>query len=110
MTAHALVQAGARVVMLEAGLCGLPVVAADLEGIRDVVREGENGVLVESGDAEAFAAAIMEIGGNRSRLDDASGRAVEWTGRRFSWAVVVEQYVDALRAASGAPGAMVHDG
>ena len=46
---------GFGVVMLEAGLCGLPIVAAELEGIRDVVREGENGVLVSPGDAVAFA-------------------------------------------------------
>ena len=98
---------GFGVVMLEAGLCGLPIIAAELEGIRDVVREGENGVLIESGDADAFASVIREFGRDCARLEAASRRAVEETERRFSWAVVVEQYVEALRAASGAPRATI---
>src|SRR5690625_7613993 len=40
---------GFGVVMLEAGLSGLPVVASSLEGILDVVEEGNNGHLIESG-------------------------------------------------------------
>jgi phosphatidyl-myo-inositol dimannoside synthase len=92
---------GFGVVMLEAGLCGLPIVAAELEGIRDVVQEGENGVLVPSGDAAGFAAAIAAFASDRARLSEASRRASASTARRFSWGVVVEQYVQALKAASG---------
>ena len=45
---------GFGVVILEAGACGTPTVAAKLEGITDVITPGENGVLVENGHAEAF--------------------------------------------------------
>ena len=90
---------GFGVVMLEAGLSGLPIVAAELEGIRDVVREGENGVLVTPGDAAAFAAAIERLTSDRTRLAAASRKAATYTERRFSWNVVVEQYVQALRCA-----------
>jgi phosphatidylinositol alpha-1,6-mannosyltransferase len=92
---------GFGVVMLEAGLCGLPIVAADLEGIRDVVSEGENGVLVTPGDAEAFAATIEGFRSDRGRLERASALAVTSTAARFSWTLVVEQYVEALRQAVG---------
>lgn len=95
---------GFGVVMLEAGLSGLPIVAAELEGIRDVVREGENGVLVPSGDADAFVAAIDSFAGNPARLQRASVSARSATVRRFSWEVVVQQYVGALTAALGDRG------
>lgn len=98
---------GFGVVMLEAGLCGLPIVAAELEGIRDVVHEGENGLLLASGDAQAFAAAIEGFRSNPTRLEAASRAAADFTTRRFSWEVVVEQYVRALRAAQHVPAAGV---
>jgi glycosyltransferase involved in cell wall biosynthesis len=43
---------------VEALACGAPVVARDRGGARDIVRDGENGVLYEGGDAAALAAAV----------------------------------------------------
>ncbi|HEU0283660.1 MAG TPA: glycosyltransferase family 1 protein [Sphingomicrobium sp.] len=45
-------------VTLEAMACGLPVVAAEATGTTTLVRNGENGALVDPGDAEAFADAL----------------------------------------------------
>lgn len=46
-------------VTLEAMACALPVVAAAATGATSLVRDGETGVLVEPGDAEAMADAIQ---------------------------------------------------
>jgi len=46
-------------VTLEAMACGLPVIAAAATGATSLVRDGENGVLVEPGDTEAIADAIQ---------------------------------------------------
>ena len=89
---------GFGVVMLEAGLSGLPVIAARLEGIQDVVDEGRNGHLVPSGDAEAFRRAIMPYYENRSRLHHAALRAARYTADRFSWTAVANHYVQALQS------------
>jgi glycosyltransferase involved in cell wall biosynthesis len=45
-------------VTLESMACGLPVVAAVATGATSLVREGDTGVLVEPGDADAFADAL----------------------------------------------------
>jgi glycosyltransferase involved in cell wall biosynthesis len=51
-------------VLIEAGLCGVPVVSTPVEGIPEIVVDGETGLLVPVGDANPLAGAI------RSLLDD----------------------------------------
>jgi phosphatidylinositol alpha-1,6-mannosyltransferase len=87
---------GFGVVMLEAGLCGMPVLAAELEGISDVIREGENGNLVPTRDAEAFAATILRHRCDRPGLADASQRAAAHTAENFSWSAIAERFVGLL--------------
>ena len=44
--------------LLEAAACGLPIVTTDAVGCREVVRNGDNGLLVPVGDAQALAQAL----------------------------------------------------
>jgi starch synthase len=46
---------------------GLPVVATDVGGMRDMVVDGETGILVPQEDPDALAAALNRV------LDDAAG-------------------------------------
>jgi glycosyltransferase involved in cell wall biosynthesis len=48
-------------VLLEAGACGLPLVATDMPGCRDVVKDGWNGRLVPVRDAAALAEAVRGL-------------------------------------------------
>lgn len=84
---------GFGLVMLEAGLCGLPVIASDIEGIQDVIADGENGELVLSKSAEGFRAAVMRYYSDREGLAAASDRARLHTISRFGWTGVTERYV-----------------
>jgi phosphatidyl-myo-inositol dimannoside synthase len=88
---------GFGVVMLEAGVSGMPVIAADLEGIRDVVREGVTGHLVPTRDADAFAAAISRYR-DGAVLEAASVRAAEGVAQAFGWTAVADRYVEILRS------------
>jgi len=47
--------------LIEAGACGLPAVTTDVPGCRDVVRDGENGLLVPARDTGALADAIARL-------------------------------------------------
>jgi phosphatidyl-myo-inositol dimannoside synthase len=92
---------GFGVVMLEAGLCGMPVVAADLEGISDVIREGRNGHLVPSRDAAGFAAAILPYHRSRARVAEASRIAAVYTASRFGWPAIADRYLEILQEVVG---------
>jgi phosphatidylinositol alpha-1,6-mannosyltransferase len=89
---------GFGVVMLEAGQCGTPAVAARLEGIRDVITDGENGHLVEPEAPEGFIEAIGRYHQSPDALAAASERARQHTQSTFGWPAVAGQYVRVLRA------------
>jgi len=52
---------GFGIAALEAGSCGLPVIATNIEGMRDSVIDGKTGFLVEEGDAEGFLERIQNM-------------------------------------------------
>lgn len=60
---------GLPVSIVEALAAGLPVVSTRVTGIPEVVRHGENGLLVESGDARALAGAIESLMRDRALYD-----------------------------------------
>lgn len=71
-------QEGFGIVFLEAMAFGKPVVGCDAGGVSDVIREGENGFLVEYGDAETLAQRLTAL------LTDAElRRAMGERGRRL---------------------------
>ncbi len=47
--------------LLEAMACGLPCVATRVSGSEDIIRDGENGLLVESGQPEPLAEALYRM-------------------------------------------------
>ncbi len=92
---------GFGVVMLEAGLAGLPTVGAALEGILDVIAEGQNGHLVPTGDAAAFTAVLSRYAADRRALHALSASAAAYTRATFAWEAVAARYADVLREAGG---------
>jgi phosphatidylinositol alpha-1,6-mannosyltransferase len=89
---------GFGIVMLEAGACGLPTLAADLEGIRDVIDEGVNGWFAPTEDADAFAAKIQRLLDDPDALRAVSKRTAEYVKSTFRWDSTAERYLDVLRS------------
>jgi glycosyltransferase involved in cell wall biosynthesis len=70
---------GTPMVVLEAMASGIPVVAPALDGIREVLRDGEDAELVEGRDPNNFAARVLSLLDDPSRagtLAEAAGRKV----------------------------------
>ena len=83
---------GFGLVLIEAMAAGVPVVATDVPGIRDVVRHDLTGLLVPPDDPAALAAAI-----DRAVTDDALRRQLVAAARadvrrRFTWDTVLPAY------------------
>jgi len=90
---------GFGIVMLEAGACGAPTLAADLEGIRDVIEEGVNGWLAPSGDPGAFAGRIQALLEDPGMLRAVSRRTAEYVMSTFRWDSTAQRYLDVLAPA-----------
>jgi glycosyltransferase involved in cell wall biosynthesis len=85
---------GLPVAMLEAMLAGIPIVATEVEGVEEVVQNGENGLLVPPGDPEALSRTLIQLLQDRqssveyNRLEQlgAAGKATivtEYTAERM---------------------------
>ena len=61
--------------VIEAMLCGVPVVASVNRGHRELIKDAENGYLVQPDDAEAYAARILSLLQNRELYLDISQAA-----------------------------------
>jgi len=92
------------IVLLEAMAAGRPIVASNIPGYRSVLSHGREGLLVEPGDSEALAQALVRL------LRDPELRAQmaqqgEQTARKFAWekvaALVLEVYQQLLEKRSG---------
>jgi phosphatidylinositol alpha-1,6-mannosyltransferase len=88
---------GFGIVLLEAGQCGTPAIAARLGGIQDVITEGVNGHLVAPEDPDAFVKAIESYRGNPQALNAAAQRARRHTETTFGWSAVADTYRSVLR-------------
>jgi glycosyltransferase involved in cell wall biosynthesis len=73
--------------VLEAFAHGRAVVATPVAGVRDLVVDGVNGLLVPSGDVGALRAALARLSHERG-LAERLGRAGRETAAGFSWARV----------------------
>ncbi len=89
---------GMPLVLLEAMAMALPIVATNVTGSRDVVRDSENGLLVPYNDADAFRAALLRISSDPKlykKLSQTSRKMAE----QYSWSKVAAQFKNIYKAA-----------
>lgn len=47
--------------VIEAASCRIPVLASGIEGLRDAIKDGQNGYLLESGNSQAWADKVQQV-------------------------------------------------
>jgi glycosyltransferase involved in cell wall biosynthesis len=87
------------VVVNEAAACGLPLVLSDRVGAaHDLLRDGENGTLVQTGDADAASAALRDLAADPERRRAQGARSREVAGD-WGYGPSVEAFLEAVREA-----------
>jgi phosphatidylinositol alpha-1,6-mannosyltransferase len=84
---------GFGLVLLEASICELPVVAANLEGIKDAVTNKENGMLVDSEDAGAFVREISKFLTDNSQAKKFGAHSRQYTLKKYRWDSIAKEYI-----------------
>ncbi|WP_069658098.1 glycosyltransferase family 4 protein [Arcticibacter eurypsychrophilus] len=85
---------GFGLVGLEASMCGTKVIASGIEGITDAVKQGENGILLPTKDANAWIGALNHIVkepevAERMSRDD----IINFTKQQFNWKKMTDNYL-----------------
>jgi glycosyltransferase involved in cell wall biosynthesis len=83
---------GFGLVLIEAMAAGVPVIATNVPGIRDVVRHNQTGLLVPASDPAGIAYAIMMLVEDCVLRQRLIANAAEDVRKRFSWETVIQQY------------------
>jgi glycosyltransferase involved in cell wall biosynthesis/Ser/Thr protein kinase RdoA (MazF antagonist) len=89
---------GLPVALVEAMASGLPVVATDVSGTRDVMIDGATGWLVPPGDADALARAITEMLADPERAATMGRAGRRRVASRFTAAQQAERLATLFRA------------
>lgn len=91
-------------VLIEAMAAHLPIVASNVGGIPDMVRDGVDGVLVPKDDVVALASAMGEIMGNAARRENMASAARQRVETEFSLPIQAGRLVQLYRQLSRGNG------
>ncbi|RMD57818.1 glycosyltransferase family 1 protein [Candidatus Woesearchaeota archaeon] len=77
--------------VLEAGAMGVPTIATDVGGTREIIDDGVNGYLVPKGDVEALRDRIVRVLKNKRKAKMMAARLRSKVVKRFDWESTVEK-------------------
>jgi glycosyltransferase involved in cell wall biosynthesis len=86
-------------VLLEALASGCAVIASDIPGIRNVIKDHEDGLLVRSGDIDSLSSAMIELFRDPALRERLGGAARQRAANELSWDVKCKQLENVYLAA-----------
>jgi len=92
-------------ILLDAMEYGLPIVATRVGGIPSIIRDGENGMLIESGGAAPLESALRKLIGDTA-LQAALGTAGRELAAHYTARIMAETYMSIYRNALGETAAL----
>jgi glycosyltransferase involved in cell wall biosynthesis len=88
---------GFGLVAIEAASCKLPAIASNLEGLKDAIKEGENGFLVESGNVDAWIEKINELLANDELRKSFGEKARRYVIENYGWEKISRKYLEEIK-------------
>ncbi len=85
-------QEGFGLVLVEAMGCECAVVVSDLPAMRDIVQDGETGLVVRRESSEEIARAILRLLGDSAFARRLGNRGRQYALNRFDWGTIAVQY------------------
>jgi phosphatidylinositol alpha-1,6-mannosyltransferase len=92
---------GFGIVLLEASSAGLPVVASNIEGIKDAIIDNKNGFLIEPYDTEKYVKVILDLLRDDNKRISIGRAGKEITNTYYNWEAISEKYLDVFNSITG---------
>lgn len=83
---------GLGIAVLEAAIAKVPIIASNIDGIVDIIKNNESGVLVPPKDSHALAQAMEYVLNNNLEAETMVENAYTWVKNNFDVKVVVKKY------------------
>jgi glycosyltransferase involved in cell wall biosynthesis len=87
---------GLGVVLNEANACGKPVIATRVGGITDVIKDYENGILIEEKNEIELADVILKLRNNPTLMNQMGKKGRELAIKEFSWEMNVKKTIELI--------------
>ena len=91
------IQEGQGIVLLEAQASGKPVVAFDVGGINEAVQNGETGLLVERGNIEELADALLKLLTDKGLREKLGVNGRRFVTENFTWDICAQKMLKIYR-------------
>ncbi len=86
--------------LLEAAACGVPIVATNDGGPRDIMSNCQNGILVDPTDSKEIRSAILKILTDNDAWENYSKNGIVNVRKHYTWEAHAKKYVDSVRKIS----------
>jgi glycosyltransferase involved in cell wall biosynthesis len=95
------IQEGQGIVLLEAQACSKPVVAFDIGGVNEAVKNGETGLLVELGNTDAFAESLQKLLADRALRNNMGRAGRKFVTENYTWDLCAQRMLKIYNEALG---------
>jgi len=79
--------------LLEAGIAGLPVIATNVGGIPELIKNGDTGILIESENVKSLTEALSKLSSNKKIRDKLASNLNKLVKSKFSIEKMVEETI-----------------
>lgn len=97
---------GWGITTIEANACGTPVIASDVPGLRDSVRNGHTGYLFPLGNSQELAVKIKNLLSNPTLLRKMGKSAHIWA-EKYDWAISAEKFSQVIAQKRRSPSVSI---
>jgi len=87
--------------LIEAAACGVPVVATDDGGPRDIIKNCQNGLLVDVAETKNISDAINKIIDDQNLWKQFSENGMRNVRKHYTWKAHVEKYIEEIGQIAG---------
>lgn len=88
---------GFGISVIEAASCKLPVIASNLEGLKDAIKDGQNGFLVEPYDTQGYVKKINELLADENYRKEFGEKARQFVIENYRWEKISKKYLEEIR-------------
>lgn len=88
---------GFGISVIEAASCKLPVIASDLEGLKDAIKNNENGFLIKPNDINGYVEKINSLLANNEFRKSFGEKARQYVIENYKWEFIASKYADEIK-------------